>query len=296
MIKGCGLTFCAVSASRSRILFSGAFLVTLIVSLRIPDGIVLAGDSISTMMSSNEVTGDVDVTCPSCGHQHITTAKLQGAALPATTLSYAQKVFPFLGKFGIGTAGTGQLTGKTIYFAMRELENEVLSKEEGERPANVSQVARIVGDRAFQLLQEDVHRLGVDINTLPDDWEAISFQVVGYESEVATTEIISIGKQVRIVPFQGPGCTVIGRREVVNALWGLTPNPEDLPMYNAFSLQDAMAYAEFLINATASHQQFLRTIATVGGEVDIALITPFDNFKWIRQKALYAKISEAKNA
>src|ERR687892_711229 len=96
--------------SCSIILTVGVFLMTLIVSLRIPDGIVLAGDSLSTLMSGTEVQGDIDIVCPQCGHQHVQTAKLQVAALPATTLAYAQKIFPFLGEFGVGTSGAGQLT------------------------------------------------------------------------------------------------------------------------------------------------------------------------------------------
>src|SRR2546423_13420167 len=104
--------------------------MTLIVSLRTLDGIVLAGDSLSTLMRSAEIQGDVDVTCPSCGHQHIIQATLQGPALPATTLSYAQKVFPFMTNFGIGTYGAGQVYGRTIYFAIRELEAEMSSRSE----------------------------------------------------------------------------------------------------------------------------------------------------------------------
>lgn len=106
---------------RSCISLIGAFLVTLIVSLRTLDGIVIAGDSLSTLMRGDVVQGDVDVTCPACGHQHVVQATLQGPALPATTLSYAQKVFPFLDNYGVGTYRAGQVGGRTIYFAARVL-------------------------------------------------------------------------------------------------------------------------------------------------------------------------------
>jgi hypothetical protein len=38
--------------------------MTLVVSLLIPDGIVLAGDSLATIETLNTLQGQVDVTCP----------------------------------------------------------------------------------------------------------------------------------------------------------------------------------------------------------------------------------------
>jgi len=259
--------------------------MTLIVSLRIPDGIVLAGDSLSTLMRGNEVQGDIPVTCPNCNHSHVTTAKLQGAVLPATSLSFAQKIFPFLEEFGVGTAGAAQLLSKTVYFAMRELEQEVKA---GDRlPVSVREVAALIGERAKSLLHADATLQGI----APTDLGAniVSFQVVGYENGSPETVVVEVGADVAMNNFGGAGCTVIGQRQVVRALWGLTPTPEEKPMYELFSLQDAITYAEFLISATASHQRFLRTIPTVGGDIDVALVTPFDHFKWIRQKTLFSK-------
>ena len=197
-----------------------------------------------------------------------------------------------MGEFGVGTSGAGQVMGKTMYFAMRELEKEVRAKDKQDWPTKVSEVADLIGKRAHDLLMKQTTAMSLDINTLPDTWEPLSFQVVGYEAETATTILIGIGKGVNKQTFTGGGCTVMGQREVVGALWGLTPDADDKPIYDQFSLQDAITYAEFLISATASHQQFLRTMPTVGGDIDVALITPFDHFKWIRQKPLFAKISE----
>ena len=100
--------------------------MTLIVSLRIPDGIVIAGDSLATMIGNLEIQADINVKCPQCGHDHVQHANMPGIPLPSTTLSYAQKVFPFVNEFGVGTFGIGQLMGKTMYFAMRELEKELI--------------------------------------------------------------------------------------------------------------------------------------------------------------------------
>jgi len=82
------------------------------------------------------------------------------------------------------------------------------------------------------------------------------------------------------------GCTISGQPVVTQAIWSLYKDPMQTPTFEVFSLQDAIAYAEFLINTTAIHQQFSNTMPNVGGEIDIALVTPFDDFKWIRQKEL----------
>jgi hypothetical protein len=266
--------------------------MTLIVSLRIPDGIVIAGDSLATMMGNLEVKADVNIACPSCGHQHITNVALPGISMPSTTLSFAQKVFPFLDIFGVGTFGAGQLVGKTIYFAVRELEKELLRKSLNQRPSNVTEAASSIGERALRMLREHIKAEGVDIDSMPDEWRPLGFQVVGYDGDKATTVELNIGKDVRATPHVGGGFTVTGQINVVQAFDNLyTADPNQNPMIDVFSLQDATTYAEFLINTTATHQRFARTIAGVGGEVDIALVTPFDHFKWIQQKSLQSIIS-----
>ena len=80
---------------------------------------------------------------------------------------------------------------------------------------------------------------------------------------------------------------------MVQAVWGLhKTHPESQPPYHVFSLQDAIDYAEFLIRTTIAHQRFSQTIPNVGGDIDIALVTPFDGFQWIRQKPLGKLLEE----
>ena len=44
-------------------------------------------------------------------------------------------------------------------------------------------------------------------------------------------------------------------------------------------MQDAINYAQFLIGTTIAHQQFSARMPNVGGHIDVALVTPFDEFK-----------------
>ncbi len=256
--------------------------MTLIVSLRTLDGIVIAGDSLSTVMAGLQLEAEIQVSCPNCMHQHTIKERTTGGQIPSSTFSFAQKVFPFMENYGIGTFGAGSLGGKTMYFAIRELERKL--KEGDHEPDGVTNASEIISQPALELVKSGIP----DIDKAPDNWYAVGFQVVGYDDSEAKTIEIKVGKSVQSKTFNSRGgCTRSGEGRVVGAIWQLyKEHPEDQAAYGLFSLQDAIDYAEFLISATASYQKFSRTIPRVGGDIDIGLVTPFDGFKWIRQKPL----------
>jgi len=258
--------------------------MTLIVSLQIPDGIVLAGDSLATIETLNTVQGQVDVTCPNCQHQHTAPAIIQGSLIPATSFPYAQKIFPFMKAYGVGTAGAGQLNGKSIYFIVRQIERE--AQLATVPPDSVAAVAKLIGDRALDLLHTEAKAGGVDPAAIRSGY--VQFQVVGYDGEMPKMVRLRIGATIEADEKSIPGSYTIGVYDVAQALWNVRT---DIPLYQNLSLQHAIEYAEFLISATASHQRFYGTLPTVGGAIDIALITPFDGFTWIRQKSLFATIA-----
>lgn len=101
--------------------------MTLIVSLSTPDGIVIAGDSLSTMMSNKLLEADFTVQCQSCQQSNTFRGRVPNV-YSSNTLSHAQKILPFLDKYAIGTFGLGQILGKSIYFILRELEVSLLKK------------------------------------------------------------------------------------------------------------------------------------------------------------------------
>lgn len=259
--------------------------MTLIVSLRIPDGIVLAGDSLATLMGQSRLEATIGVTCPQCNHEHDIQQIIPLPAVPATTFSYAQKVFPFCEKFGVGTFGRGLLAGKSVYFAMRLLEQRF--KEDEKSFTGVTEVAQEIGDEIHNLLKEHLARENASLAALPEDQVVLGFQIVGYDANEAKTVETYIGKKVQFQVFDDLGCTASAGSEIVQAIWELDKkHPDNRPPYPAFSLQDAIDYAEFLICTTSVHQQFSRRMPNVGGDIDIALVTPFDGFRWIRQKPL----------
>lgn len=52
-------------------------------------------------------------------------------------------------------------------------------------------------------------------------------------------------------------------------------------------VQDAIELAEFLTDTTKSFYRFHPVADTVGGDTDIAVVTRYEGFKWIKRKHYY---------
>jgi hypothetical protein len=52
-------------------------------------------------------------------------------------------------------------------------------------------------------------------------------------------------------------------------------------------VQDAINLADFLVDVTKRYFAFLPGADIVGGETDIATVTKYEGFKWIRRKHYY---------
>jgi len=189
--------------------------------------------------------------------------------------------------FGVGTFGAGQLNGKTMYFAVRELEEQL--EADDKVVESVTNAADRIGNRAHELLEKQVDTTTDDI---PPDEMVVGFQVVGYGTD-GTPEIaqVRVGSNVDLSKREDE-MIASGRIEFVNALHEAWDDHGTGPAYQVFSLQDAVNYAEFMIRTTSNHQEFSQRMPTVGGNIDIALVTPFDGFQWVRQKDLSQTIEQ----
>lgn len=128
--------------------------MTLIVSLKTPDGIVIVGDSLSTLSKSKLLENNFNPECPKCGHYFEFKGRIS-YTYPSNTLSNTQKVFPFLEKFGVGASGMGQVSGKTIYFAIRELEKDL---QVDRKTKSITEVAKIISEHIRNLLIEELNQ------------------------------------------------------------------------------------------------------------------------------------------
>ena len=217
--------------------------MTLIVSVICRDGLVIAGDSLTTITNTDD--GSTDTRIDTC------------------------KVFPFCEKFGVGTFGRAFIGGKSIYCQMRLFEQEL--NENGTRFAGVTEAAQAIGDHFHDLVNSSEYDLAYD---LAAEVQLFGFRVVGYDDAEPKNVLldIGIGRQVcRYVRTHfkcySNGCDIEVVREISSLYQGK-------PSF----LEDAIDYAEFLISETSS-----RT-SSVGGPIDIALVTPSGGFEWKRKK------------
>ncbi|PPD15135.1 MAG: hypothetical protein CTY25_07615 [Methylobacterium sp.] len=52
-------------------------------------------------------------------------------------------------------------------------------------------------------------------------------------------------------------------------------------------IQDAIELADFLVDVTKRYFRFKPGADTVGGDTDIAVVTRYERFKWIKRKHFY---------
>jgi hypothetical protein len=262
--------------------------VTLNVSLRVPDGIVIASDSLSTLTQAVKQKLNVVGTCQKCGEQvEIKDVQTPPIAIPTSTWPYAQKLFPIQKRFGLAIFGNAFVNARSMYNHIIELTPQFPKIGEGEDA--FQKLLEFIRDYFHGQLLEDWKKANVPVDLQPETFWPFGFHFVGYSRNANNepapkTALISIGRKPQVQVYESIGCTWSGDGSVVSLLWGQNARGAN---YSVFSLQDAIDYAKFLIRTTADYQRFSGSLPTVGGDVDIALVTNHRGFQWIAQKELY---------
>ena len=176
--------------------------MSLTISLRVPDGIVLAADSLSTQTSAIHLMAEFQANCPKCKEEFpIKDLGLPPLPITSSTRSFAQKMSSLKTKdnqfsLGIATFGMGVVNKKTIYYHIRLLNQEKLFS------GLVDASDTIAGYFSEQL----THQFG-DLSKAPKDLYPLGFQVVGYEEDTAKTILVHIGREIKIDIKDKIGCT-----------------------------------------------------------------------------------------
>ena len=247
--------------------------MTLIVSVIAADGIVIAGDSLSSLNRQINMNQSGEVSCPHCGKKHTVKANFQGN-MPQATFSHSEKVFPLLNKFGIGAFGPGLIGNKSVNFLIHSFEQ--FHKESNAAINGVTGLAKEIGSELHNFLKTELEREKKSLDDFPDNHVFLGFQIVGYDQLQPKIIEVLLGKEIKSHVFDTLGCYASGNKEIVEIMWQLyKKKPETQPIYEIFSLQEAIDYADFLISSTINHQRFTPVVPNVGGEIDIALISPF---------------------
>ncbi len=259
--------------------------MSLAISLRIPDGIVVAADSLSTAKTNLEFAADFKLECPECNKQiSLEKVKLPPFGFPRSASSYTQKLFPLFEKYAITSHGVGIINEMSIYWHI----NRFAQLNKNSVPENLD---TLVSQLESYFDKELLAQFPKYKDEAPDGWAPLNLQINGFEYKnekyTAVTHELKIGKKNDKNKHVQSGCTIGGFIHVVTKLWETEKKvPDSQINFGLFSLQDAVDYCEYLIRLTTGFQRFSNIVPTVGGDIDIALLTPFHGFKWIKRKDL----------
>ncbi len=67
----------------------------------------------------------------------------------------------------------------------------------------------------------------------------------------------------------------------------IAANTQTQLAWPSMPVQDAIELAEFLVNTTKQFVRFRPGADTVGGDIDVATVTKYEGFKWIKRKHYY---------
>jgi hypothetical protein len=272
--------------------------LTIAISVKVHDGLVLAADSASTIMAGQ--------------------GGVQGVY---NVYNNANKVFNLYKGLPIGgiTWGAGSIGHASISTLVKDLRKRFMGNDPNWKfdpnPYTMEEVAKRTREFLFEELYEPLYQAVPD-NEKPE----LGFLVAGYSSgqDLAEEWLIQISRAgcpapSLVRPQQECGVIWFGQPEAINRLllgWGTAlPSvlqdlgvPDDqigpamAQITTALStplvippmpIQDTIDLAEFLVHLTIMYSRFSPGAPTVGGPIESAAITKHEGFKWVKRKHYY---------
>ncbi len=279
--------------------------MTIAITIKVFDGVVLAADSAATMQ-------DVDSS---------------GAPIGITTVyNNANKVFNLRKGLPIGavTWGLGNIGVASTATLMKELRARLTSEQPGYADWVLdpdSYTMEQVAQRLFELIYTERYLPVFSGN--PKSAPLMGFMVSGYSSGEDQVEeylidlqaggicqgpVLQTPKDVsghitwhgqpeamfRLILGFGTGLPGVLEQhlgvpsdqipQVLEVLRQTLSTPLVTP---GMPIQDALDLADFLADLTARYSRFTPGPATVGGPIELAAITRYEGFKWVKRKHYY---------
>jgi len=268
--------------------------VTVAISLKVHEGLVLAADSASTLFG-------VD---PS------------GRPAVINVYDHACKLFNLYKGLPIGglTWGAGSIGHAALSTLSKDLRRLFMGSDEAWSLDRSNYTVEQVADSARRFFFEETYMrefkdrpdkpsLGFLVagysagDDLPEEWK---IEILGGNCPAPTavrqrgeTGIFWAGEQeaiARIVKGHGTGLPRVlaelgvPEEQIGPAMEQIEQRLEVMLAAPPMPIQDAIDLAVFLVEATIMFSRFSPGAPTVGGRVDVAAITKHEGFKWIRRK------------
>jgi hypothetical protein len=272
-----------------------AGLVTIALTLKVNDGVVLAADSASTLAGGNPNT----------------VVNVYNNANKVTNL---RKGLPI----GLLTWGLGEIGGASISTLAKDLRRRFSGKDAAHTDWHLDETkytVKEVADRVREFMYDELY---VPAARAHPKMPELGFCVVGYSAQAGHAEeyhlnLASAGCDGPSL-LRGPqesGSTWSGQPEAISRLlmgygsalpmlleqdFGIDPAEVQakLPsaaakltaqmINSAMPIQDAIDLADFLVDLSIKFSRFSPGSPTVGGPIEIAAITKHEGFKWIKRK------------
>lgn len=251
--------------------------MSLIVTVWCPEGIVMASDSRLTY-TTTETQRDNEGN------------RIERSQLGTHFTDTVYKTFRFRnGRIGVSTCGNGKVGDKRV----TQFVEEVFNTFDEEKEVTVEEMSKKLNE-ALRVAHASVaaHASG-----------STSFIVAGYDSKEdwvpkvwnVSQNSISGGEKKEF------GATWDGQRNILSRLFATLhikqsigggeqyiPHTEWPVLWDFFTLQDAVDFAEYAIRTTIETMRFQRCVKSVGGPIDILVLKPSGG-QWIARKELFAR-------
>jgi hypothetical protein len=231
--------------------------MSLVVTVYVPSGIVMAGDSRMSVQRSEE------------------RAEADQRTLVQQQLVLSDSAYKVveLRSIGVGIAiyDAGIINNQPADTHVHRFEEEMLTPEDD---------VLSVGDKFLIYFQTNFP--GV----------AVGYHIAGYRTENrASMPYVLVGHTIR-----EPGLKRVNADGKANLQYGITRAGDTLvanrlidqnylPLFAAMPLQDAVDYAVHLIRTTIDTMRFEPRFPSVGGPIDVLVVTP-DGLQWVQRKEL----------
>jgi len=250
------------------------------VIVRVPDGIVVASDSLASQHHQMQIPPvQVPYKCGSCNHEEEITVNVAApqVGIPVNSSPLATKLF-YIGHYAVSFHGAAAVGGRTLC-------NHVLNYVH--TGFEFSKTVRDVAEDLSVILHDGLKK-DMDVDLLGPEDMPIGFQIAGYNSDdldLGSTFMVGIGKECTTTDTKERGVTFGGQVDIASRIYRRVL-PTDNVSLDLTTLPDAVDYAKFLIRTTADYQRFAKQVPTVGGPVDVAIITKWAGFRWVERKTL----------
>ena len=231
--------------------------MSLVVTVYVPSGIVMAADSRMTVLRSED--------------REESEQKLR-VQQQLVLSDNAYKVVE-LRSVGVGVSvyDAGVINNEPVDSHVHRFEEEAVTTEDD---------VISVSEKFLSYFQTNFPGINVGFHVTgyrTEERASVPYVLVGHTVKEAATRRVNAGEDGRVQY----GITRAGDTLVANRLI----DAQYLPLFAAMPLQDAVDYALHLIRATIDTMRFEPRFPSVGGPIDVLVVTP-EGMRWVQRKEL----------